>query len=89
MKRDKRKILRMSEDDVELLQSLSTRFSLSQSEVIRRALIVFAAKVKHNITICYREPIKSLKDGTTEINIGEPTDEDWNNMINSAFTKTT
>lgn len=81
----------MSEEDQKLLASLSDRFSITQSEVIRRALKVFAAKTKHNITLCYREPIKTKTDGTTEINIASDnlpqlTDEEfeqleWDQMI--------
>lgn len=82
MKKDKIKILRLSTEDIDLLISLSQRFNISQSEVIRRAIKVFAAQWKHIYTVLYQPAVETKDDGTTEININTEPDLSWDELIN-------
>ena len=76
-KNKKRLEITLTTEDLELLNSLSHRFNISKSNVIKQALKVFAAKRKH----CYSIYLKE-KDYKNQID-DQPSDEDWNNIINN------
>lgn len=74
--KDKKRLeITLATEDLELLNSLSLRFNISKSNVIKQALKVFAAKRKH----CYSVYIKE-KDYKEQIN-DQPSNENWEDII--------
>lgn len=53
--KNKRLEITLTLDEMTLLESLSVRFNISKSSVIKQALKVFASKRKHYLTLSYRE----------------------------------
>lgn len=75
-KNKKRLEITLAAEDLELLNSLSLRFNISKSNVIRQALKVFASKKQH----CYSVYLKE-KNYIEQVN-DKPSNEDWNKIIN-------
>lgn len=90
-KKNKRLEITLTQDEWELLNSLSIRFNINKSAVIKQALKVFASKRKHYLTISYKE-IDIYQDGHSKgstIRAKEDTISDeevgheWNKLIDS------
>lgn len=76
-KNKKRLEITLATEEIELLNSLSLRFNISKSNVIKQALKVFASKRKH----CYSVYLKE-KDYNNQVE-DQPSNEDWDNIINN------
>ena len=57
--KNKRVMITLTEESTQLLNSLSTRYNKSKSEIIKWALNVLAAKKRHNLIIKLREQINN------------------------------
>lgn len=86
-KQKKRLEITLTNEDIELLNSLASRFNITKSNVIKQALKVFAAKRKHIFTISYKQATKCF-DFNDDNNYYEPqknseeiSDEEWNKLF--------
>lgn len=81
----KRLEITLTNEEMTLLTSLSERFNISKSNVIKQALKVFASKRSHYLTLSYREvnlaeqPTKGAKIRSKEDN--EITVDDWDKLF--------
>lgn len=66
MKDKERLKITLSPEDRILLDSLANRFNRSKSSILHEALIVYASKNKHNLTIIYRMKEENPKPMTDE-----------------------
>lgn len=66
-KNKKRLEISLSLEDAELLNSLSLRFNITKSDVIRQSLKVFAAKRKHLYQVRISEAKKYIEPKSNEI----------------------
>lgn len=57
--KNKRVMITLTEEATQLLESLSTRYNKSKSEIIKWSLNVLAAKKRHNLVIKLREQIEN------------------------------
>lgn len=74
-KNKKRLEITLTTEDLELLNSLSLRFNISKSNVIKQALKVFASKRKHCYSVYLKE--KDYKDQVED----QPSNEDWEQYL--------
>lgn len=64
--KNKRVQVTLPGETAELLESLSTRYNKSNSEIVKWAINVLAAKKSHNFIIKLREQKNEIKEETTE-----------------------
>lgn len=72
--KNKRVMITLTEEDTQLLESLSTRYNKSKSEIIKWALNILAAKKRHNLLIKLREQLPS---DPVEPEIQDESELDW------------
>lgn len=74
-KKNKRLEITLTDEELSLINSLASRFSITKSQVIKQAIKVFASKRKHYMTISYKEiqddeitkgQVKSVSDKPTK-----------------------
>lgn len=64
--KNKRVQVTLPNETAELLKSLSNRYNKSNSEIVKWAINVLAAKKSHNIVIKLREQKEEIKEEITE-----------------------
>lgn len=80
--KNKRIELTLSNEEVELLNSICLRFNISKSRAISQALKVFAAKRKHIITLSYKETTKEVDEKKSHDTKMTPEEiEDWKKTL--------
>lgn len=75
-KNKKRIEITLSNEDNQMLESLSSRFNITKSEVIRQAIKIFASKHRHVYKVYIQE---SKLEENNQVN-NQP--EDWDTIIN-------
>ena len=83
--KNKRLEITLTEEEMNLLNSISNRFNITKTQAIKQALKVFAAKRKHYMTISYKaieeDEISTGKEKTIQENKKQITDEEWNKLF--------
>ena len=85
--KNKRLEITLTSEELDLLNSLSSRFNITKTQVIKQALKVFASKRKHYLTISYKEiseyeetPGKKARK-KEEMNKNQISDEEWKKIV--------
>lgn len=73
-------MITLTEESTQLLNSLSTRYNKSKSEIIKWALNVLAAKKNHNLVIKLREQLESKEPDNETVNDNKWYDKDGNEI---------
>lgn len=80
--KNKRVQVTLPGETVELLESLSNRYNKTNSEIVKWAINVLAAKKSHNFVIKLREQKDEIKEeNLEEINLDEEPKKDDNDII--------
>lgn len=79
--KNKRIEITLSNEELELLNSICLRFNISKSRAISQALKIFAAKRKHIITLSYKESEEDSTNKKTDTKMTPEDIEEWKKAL--------